>query len=120
MYRYSAKILRVVDGDTLWLDVDLGFRAHMTIDVRLARINAPEMVNWGAEGIVDTAAAFILARCPIGSVVVLDVTKAEKYGRWLGWIYYLAGETDMIKIVAAGQVLNDELLRSGLVEVYRG
>ena len=41
-YQYRAKVVRVVDGDTVILSVDLGFRVQHEISVRLARINAPE------------------------------------------------------------------------------
>lgn len=38
MYFYKAKVTRVVDGDTLDIVIDLGFRASMQLRVRLARI----------------------------------------------------------------------------------
>jgi endonuclease YncB( thermonuclease family) len=39
---YSAKVLDVLDGDTLDLLVDLGFNVHHQIRVRLNGINTPE------------------------------------------------------------------------------
>jgi len=39
---YSAKVKRVVDGDTVDLLVDLGFDIHHKIRVRLYGINTPE------------------------------------------------------------------------------
>lgn len=42
MYEYYAKVLNVVDGDTFDLDVDLGFKIHHQIRVRLLNIDTPE------------------------------------------------------------------------------
>jgi micrococcal nuclease len=42
MYEYKAKILRVVDGDTVDALIDLGFDTHVTKRIRLYGINAPE------------------------------------------------------------------------------
>ena len=42
MYIYSAKCLRVVDGDTLDAQVDLGFDTFKKIRIRLVGINTPE------------------------------------------------------------------------------
>ena len=39
---YQAKVVNVVDGDTLDLLVDLGFNVHHNIRVRLHGINTPE------------------------------------------------------------------------------
>ena len=42
MYEYEMKVLRVVDGDTVDAQIDLGFKVHHNIRVRLYGINAPE------------------------------------------------------------------------------
>ena len=42
MYKYNAKLDRVVDGDTVDALVDLGFDTHKIIRIRLVGINAPE------------------------------------------------------------------------------
>ena len=39
---YGATVLKVVDGDTIELMVDLGFSVHHKIRVRLYGINTPE------------------------------------------------------------------------------
>ena len=41
-YFYDARVLRVVDGDTVDMDVDLGFHTRVKKRVRLYGINAPE------------------------------------------------------------------------------
>jgi endonuclease YncB( thermonuclease family) len=44
LYTYSAVIARVVDGDTLVVDIDAGFNIWLLDQtLRLNRVNAPEM-----------------------------------------------------------------------------
>ncbi len=42
MFEYNAKVLRVVDGDTVDAMVDLGFTTFKKVRIRLHGINAPE------------------------------------------------------------------------------
>ena len=42
MYKYNAKVTRVVDGDTVDALVDLGFDTWKKVRIRMAGINAPE------------------------------------------------------------------------------
>ena len=42
MYKYRAKLRRVVDGDTVDVTVDLGFSIKYDCRIRLKGINAPE------------------------------------------------------------------------------
>ena len=42
MYTYKAKLDRVVDGDTLDANIDLGFDITVHKRIRLAGINTPE------------------------------------------------------------------------------
>jgi len=42
MYIYEAKVVRVVDGDTIDALIDLGFDIHKKIRIRMVGINTPE------------------------------------------------------------------------------
>ena len=42
MYTYEAKVVRVVDGDTIDALIDLGFNVHKKIRIRMVGINTPE------------------------------------------------------------------------------
>jgi endonuclease YncB( thermonuclease family) len=42
-YQYEAIVTRVIDGDTLVVQVDLGFKVWAEKTLRLARINSPEL-----------------------------------------------------------------------------
>lgn len=85
MYTYNANIVRVVDGDTVIADIDLGFNIwQRKQSIRLSGINAPEMrgktLQEGRE------AKQFLEKLVLNKRVILrtDKDKKEKYGRWLG------------------------------------
>ena len=42
MYTYKAKLDRVIDGDTIDVNIDLGFDIQIKKRVRFAGINSPE------------------------------------------------------------------------------
>ncbi|MCQ3938435.1 MAG: hypothetical protein DPW18_15510 [Chloroflexi bacterium] len=120
MFQYEAKLLQIVDGDTLKLQIDLGFNVHIIEVVRLVRINTPETVHFSARGIEDPARRYIEENCPVGTVLVVDISRREKYGRWLAEVRFLPGEVDRVKILQNPRNLNDELLRAGLALPYAG
>ena len=65
-YRYSARLQRIIDGDTFILDVDLGFHVHTHVTVRLRDIDCPE-INTEA----GKAAAVAVAQLLKGPDVVI-------------------------------------------------
>ena len=117
MYRYQATVVRVVDGDTLYLDVDLGFFIRMKIDVRLKGLNTPEIRGPEREAGLKSK-AFVEAALPPGALVVVDTYKAEKYGRYLADVWYLPGAKRREEVLANGRWLNQELLEQGLAVPY--
>lgn len=120
MFQYEAKVLRVVDGDTLHLVIDLGFHVAIDATVRLARINTPETLEYTVKGLNDPAKDYILSNCPPGSVCVVEISRAEKYGRWLAELLFQPGVIDRIEILKNPRVLNDELVRNGFAKLYDG
>ena len=98
MFNYSATVVRVVDGDTIVLSFDLGFRIYHQACVRLIGIDCPER---GTQGGTD-ATAFLNKLCPIGTrcavITVKDAT--DKYGRYLAGIY-LPGSGDLAAFLIA-------------------
>jgi len=84
MYEYRATLLRVLDGDTIEVDLDLGFHIHYRAFVRMAGYDAPEL---------RTDAGFKAKEClyqllhelPAPLVIRTMINKEfEKYGRVLG------------------------------------
>lgn len=86
LYEYSAKVIRVVDGDTIDLSVDLGFRHSFTDRFRLYGINTPERgeSGWGAATEHLTS---LLGYAGKRIFIRTKIDKRDKYGRWLVQIY---------------------------------
>ena len=88
MYEYRAFVRKVYDGDTITVDVDLGFDVVLKNQkIRLSRINAPEIRGTHRhEGLKSRDAL----RSRIANKWVLIKTKKDKkgkYGRWLADIF---------------------------------
>lgn len=85
-YIYRAKVRRVVDGDTVELDIDLGFGSWLHArPIRMLGVLAPE--TRGPERPAGLLAKAELERLlPVGEEVVLRSFKdgKDKYGRYLG------------------------------------
>lgn len=82
MFEYSATLIAIVDGDTLKLDVDVGFKIHVREVFRLARINAPELLT--LEGMQSRN--FIAEQLAKATALKVQTSRQENYGRWLAEI----------------------------------
>ena len=90
MFEYNAVIVKVVDGDTVDVDIDLGFSVWLKKQrVRLYGLDTPESRTRDKEekkyGLL--AKAKVLEHCPIGSKIKVKTQKGKskgKYGRILG------------------------------------
>lgn len=87
LYTYTASLVRVIDGDTVRVSIDLGFAITHTITIRLAGINAPEVVGASkAEGLAAKAAlAMMLGVSRLTITTFKDRT--DKYGRYVAHIW---------------------------------
>lgn len=108
MYEYSATVIKVTDGDTLHLLVDLGFTVREEIEVRLARINAPEM-STAAGKLAKAYAEDWLSGQPVLRIKTYKDRK-EKWGRYLADVF----TPDMTVC------LNDLMVSSGHAVNYSG
>jgi micrococcal nuclease len=81
MYRYRAYVMKIYDGDTLTVRVDLGFNIFTEQKLRLARINAWEVR--GTERPAGLIARDWLRSKILGKEVEVETTKTGKYGRYI-------------------------------------
>lgn len=94
-YVREGVVLTIVDGDTVDLDISLGFRLRMQQRFRLYGINTPERGQPGWREAGDYLASLI----PAGSRVTLRsykpqvMPKADSFGRWVVEIF--AGELNV-------------------------
>ena len=111
MYTYKAAVTRIVDGDTIIVDIDLGFGVWLKDQsVRLAKINAPEIRGSSREsGII---AKDFLSNLILNKWVQIRTEKGkEKYGRWLATIL-LEEDGNLIDI-------NRKMVVEGHAETYK-
>jgi micrococcal nuclease len=116
MYEYRVKqVLKVVDGDTIDVIIDLGFDVSFTSRVRLAGIDTPESRTTDArEKILGLEVKDYLKKALEGATdIVIRTEKAdssEKYGRILGWLF----------VNRQTESLNAELVNKGYAWTYDG
>lgn len=116
MYEYNIKkVTKVVDGDTIDVDIDLGFNISYSQRVRLAGIDTPESRTkdarekaLGLEVKDKIKKAIESAKTVIIKTELPDST--EKYGRILGWVY----------LDGAAKSLNEQLIEEGYAWSYMG
>ena len=97
LYHYKMTVTRVVDGDTIYGDVDLGFNfGGRKMEFRLAEINTPEIKGTTREA--GLASKKFVEDTVLNKEVIIITKKdsKEKYGRYLAWVYYLENEKDWV------------------------
>jgi micrococcal nuclease len=108
MYEYRVKkVLKVVDGDTIDVDIDLGFDISFTSRVRLAGIDTPESrttdkmeKTLGLE--VKKKLGELIANAQTIVIKTEKPDSSEKYGRILGWLYLDGAEKSVNEALIAG------------------
>ena len=119
MYEYRCKVTRVVDGDTVDVDIDLGFGVWMHKErVRLYGIDTPERRTRDLEEkkfglIAKEQIKFFL---PAGSMQTLVTVKdkAGKFGWILGKFLIYDKKTD------SRMTINDWMIREHHAVAYHG
>jgi len=107
-YRYSASLVKVVDGDTLDFMVDLGFNISHKVRVRLYGVNTPELKSGSEDAkVAKQFTTLWLAACSDLTVETIK-DKSDKYGRFLA------------KVWDGDKCLNTDLLVKGLAVPYFG
>lgn len=116
MYEYRVKkLVAVIDGDTIDVEIDLGFDISIFKRVRLAGIDTPESRTsdkkekaFGLE-----SKAKLKQMLSSATTIVVKTEKpdsSEKYGRVLGWLFV---DEDKVSV-------NDMLIASGYAWSYLG
>ena len=109
MYKYNAKLIRIIDGDTIEALIDLGFEIATRKIIRLYDINAPEIRG----ALKEEKLAGLKAKARLQEL--LDTSEGEfqllshgwgKFGRCLGEIFI------------NDQSINEQLINEGLVKRY--
>jgi micrococcal nuclease len=104
MYEYDAKVINVVDGDTIDCDIDLGLFLHATHRLRLLGVNCPEV--HGDTKVAGIEAAAYTRATLLGRTVRIRTAKSDSFGRWLYQVF--VGDLDF----------NQSLVDRGLAVPY--
>lgn len=105
-YIYTATIAEIIDGDTLDLNIDIGFRIVFQVRIRLKNINTPEKNQLGYKEASEFWNSYLTKKLVIETFKThTNKNIADKYGRYIADVYY-----DNLK-------LNDELVKLGLAVV---
>lgn len=112
MYEYKATVKRIIDGDSLILDIDLGFYMFMNeTKIRLYGLDTPEMTSEDPllrlQAIMATR--YLFDNLKVGEKVIIKTVldKREKYGRLLATI-----------ITKDGLNINEGLIQNKLAVSY--
>ena len=109
---YKAELERVIDGDTIVVDLDLGLGIRLDDQhVRLYRIDAWEVTGENKEKGLE-AKEYLLERLVEGEIIIGISPEwgrdgKDAFGRWLGVVY------------VDGVNMNDELVEKGHAEEYK-
>lgn len=112
---YVKKVTKVVDGDTIDVDIDLGFDISFSSRVRLAGIDTPESrtTDKMEKALGLEAKAYLKHEIESAKTVVIKTEKmdsSEKYGRILGWVF----------LDGASVSLNEKMIIDGHAWGYLG
>jgi micrococcal nuclease len=116
MYEYRVKkVLKVVDGDTIDVDIDLGFNVSYTQRVRLAGIDTPESrtTDLKEKALGLEVKEYLKSLLDSTDDIVIQTEKpdsSEKYGRILGWLFIDDEETS----------INEKMINDGYAWEYDG
>lgn len=128
LYIYRAKVLRVVDGDTIDVRVDLGFAISAEMRFRFEIIDAPETYRPKSKGELEhgkEATAYVQEQ--IEDKYIIIKTNKDKRGkyRWVCLVHdYEGRDPEVIESILDGtrQSLNERMIELGLekLENYAG
>ena len=119
MFKYTAQVIRIIDGDTFEVLLDLGFGVFRKEKLRLARIDTPETYGVKKESAEykagKEATEFVKEWCKItNNKIVVHTIRDKKgsFGRYLAEVYAFEGDDK-------DKNLNDILLFEGLAVLYK-
>lgn len=108
MYTYNATVLRVLDGDTVQLNIDLGFRMYFKANCRLNGLNTKELnsKDEADRELANKAKQYLEALTPVNKSVRIESKSLDKYGR------------PLIELYVDDLHVNESLLKEGLAISY--
>ena len=97
---------KVLDGDTLWVNINIGFNIRIREKVRLYKIDIPEIDK--IKGL--QAKNYVNSQLKPCDFIIIKTHGRDKFDRCLVDIYYKKTESDPDVVAASGTYLNQRLL----------
>ena len=126
-YIYNSEVVRVVDGDTIIANVDVGFDMWKRCNIRLYGINTPETRTRDLEEKAmgyEAKDRLIKLLEENENKFILESKGLDKYGRSLGVIWTGYHEVETYEGISGDRPvhvsINDILVMEGLAEEYFG
>ena len=98
LFNYRVEIIKVVDGDTLWVKIYLRPRQWIKQKLRLRGLDCPEMST--PEG--RAAKRFVEAFVAQTTAVTINTTKSDKYDRYLADVFLQLEKGERSGVMADG------------------
>lgn len=106
---YHGQVVKVVDGDTFDMQIDLGMDVSILKRIRMAGINAPEM---GEAPRGENAKQFLNKMVGGKNVIIKTAAdNTDRYGRILATVFTVDGATNMNNV-------NDVMVKSNQAVIY--
>jgi micrococcal nuclease len=117
MYTYSADVVKIIDGDTIDVNIHLGFNVILYKQrIRLMGIDTPESRTRNLEekkrGLISKQ--YVVDKCPVGSRIVIESLDRGKFGRILGNIWETGHEAH------PDTSINKRMIADGFAVEYYG
>ncbi len=103
----SVDLVRVIDGDTVELCIDMGNSIRWQGHFRLQGIDTPEIHGTTAEA-GQAARVALMDYLTTNGIDYVETHKPDKYGRWL------------VTIIAGGANVSGVMISRGLAKPYFG
>lgn len=101
VWLFPCSLVQVVDGDTVDLDIDVGFYLRARVRVRLMGVDAPEKRK--ATMLSARASELWLRERLQGQDLLVRTYKSDAFGRWLADLF----------IVGSSVSINRQMIDSG-------
>ncbi|NJN72188.1 MAG: nuclease [Limnothrix sp. RL_2_0] len=104
MYEYVvAEVVKVVDGDTVDIVIDLGFSISKKERIRVADIDTPESRtrDLAEKKLGLEAKDYLENALTTAEQIIIKTEKEDKYGRFLGWLYLDGATVSLNEIMIA-------------------
>jgi endonuclease YncB( thermonuclease family) len=114
-YLFEASLLRVIDGDTMVFDIDVGFEVVKRQRVRLAKVNA-----FSAESQKGREATnFAANKLSFADRIILQTHRADLHGRYVAHVFYSTRDLSFFETFESGRYLNQQLLDQKLAMIAK-